>query len=156
MQRHREDNKMLTKLLPDQISAYWDIIRYAIEQSLPPVVGEGPDKMKKILMALLSGKAECWVSHTMEGENKRFEGVMVTRMQYDDISDTKNLLMYCAYGYEKITDESWAAGFATLAKYAKSKGCHRITTYTTIPYLIEMAKKFSADSTYTFITFPLT
>ncbi len=146
---------MLTKLLPDQISAFWDIIKYAIEESLPPIAGEGPDKMNRILMALLNSKAECWASYRVDGDQRTFEGIAITKLQYDDISNTKGLLIYCLYGYEKTVRESWTAAFLTLAKYAKSKDCTRITSYVSLPYLINLAKEFNADVDYTYIVFPI-
>lgn len=146
---------MLTRLLPDQIASFWDIIKYAIEESLPPVAGEGPDKMNRILTALLSNKAECWVSYIIEKDVRILEGVMITKIQYDDISDTKSLLMYCAYGYEKVSQASWTAGFKSLVKYASSKGCYRIVSYTDLPYLINMTKKLGGEAKYTFISLPL-
>ncbi len=146
---------MLTKLLPDQISAFWDIIKYAIEESLPPIAGEGPEKMNNILSALLSSKAECWASYIVGEDQRRFEGIVITKIQYDDISRTKNLLMYCVYGYEDVDKGSWTSGLKTLVKYASSKGCHRIVAYTDIPYMIELTKKLGGEARYTLCSFPL-
>jgi len=146
---------MLTKLLPEQVSKYWDIIRYAIEQSLPPVAGEGPDKMKKILMSLLSSKSQCWISSDINEESRILEAVLVTRILYDDVSDTKNLLIYCLYGYEHIKQSSYSSGVSTLVKYAESKGCDRIIAYTNFPRVIEMIEKLGGSTTYTFISIPL-
>jgi hypothetical protein len=147
---------MLTKLLPDQISDHWDIIKYAIAESLPPTAGEGPDKMNRILSSLLTGKAECWISSTITEENvRRFEAVSICKIQYDDISNTKNMLIYSLYGYEKIDRDSWTQAFITLGKYAKSRGCSRIVAYVNLPYLIELAKEFNANVDYTLVSFPI-
>ena len=146
---------MLTKLLPDQISKFWDVIKYAIEESLPPVVGEGPDKMNKILMSLLSDKAQCWASYTMDGERRKFEGIMITRVMYDDVSDTKNLLIYCFYGYDNIERASWLNGFRTLVKYASSRDCHRIVGYTDLPSVVKIAERFGGEARYAFVSVPL-
>jgi len=97
---------MLTKLLPDQISNFWDIIKYSVEESLPPIVGDHPDKMNRILSSLLCGKSECWASYNRQGDNTKFEGIVLTKMLYDDASDTRNLLIYCLYGYEEVNKES--------------------------------------------------
>jgi hypothetical protein len=146
---------MLTKLLPEQISDYWDIVKHAISESLPPTAGEGPGKMNRILSALLASKAECWISSTIEGDVRKFEGVVITKLQYDDISNTRNLLMYCLYGYEDVSKESWTKGLKTLVKYASSKECYRILAYTDIPYMIEMANKLGGEAKYTLSSFPL-
>ncbi len=146
---------MLTKLLPEQIAQFWDIIKYAIEESLPPIAGEGSDKMNRILTSLLSGKSECWISYTVDGKQRKLEGVGITKIQYDDVSDTKNLLVYCLYSWEGINRSSWTSGFKSLVKYASSKGCNRIIGYTEVPFIADMVKKLGGEARYTFISLPL-
>lgn len=144
---------MLTQLLPDQISKFWDVIKYAIEQSLPPTVGESPDKMNRILASLLSSKAQCWASYTKSENMNKFEGVVVTKILYDDVSNTKNLLMYCLYGYTQVDKSSWIHGIKVLTKYAESRGCARIIAYTDVPYMINMAKTLGGEANYTLCSF---
>ena len=144
---------MLTKLLPDQVSNFWDIIKYAIEESLPPIVGEHPDKMNHILSSILCGKTTCWASYRKEEEKTVFEGICLSKIIYDDASDTRNLLLYCVYGYEKTYDEAWQEAFLTVAKYAKSHNCNEVVAYTDVPYLIEKAKLFGGDTSYTYVSF---
>ena len=146
---------MLTRLLPEQISALWDIIKYAIEESLPPIVGESPDKMNKILAALLCDKAQCWASYEKVEGGNRFEGIVITKILYDNISDTKNLLIYCLYGYENVDKGSWLKGFKSLVKFAASRNCSKIIGYSNIPLILRLANKFGGSTDYTFITVPL-
>jgi len=144
---------MLTRLLPDQIANFWDIIKYAVEQSLPPIVGESPDKMDRILSACLSGKIQVWASYRREEEGTVFEGICLTKIIYDDASNTKNLLLYCIYGYESTLEEAWMHAFRAVSKYAKKHGCNDIVGYTNVDYLIEKAALFGGDAKYTFISF---
>ena len=146
---------MLTKLLPEQISKFWDVIKYAVEQSLPPIVGESPDKMNRILSSALSGKVEVWASYNKGDKVNKFDGIVLTKMLYDDASDTRNLLIYCLYGYEEVNDVSWFDGFESLVKYAKSRGCLQIIAYSDIPYMIDIAKRLGGEADYTFISFDL-
>jgi len=143
---------MLTRLLPDQIAKFWDIIKYGIEQSLPPVIGEHPDKMNRVLSSCLSGKIQCWASYT-RGEETIFEGVVLTQILYDDASYTKNLLIYCLYGYEDVNGQSWFNGIGTLAKFAKREKCSQIIAYTEVPYMIEKCKKLGGEARFTLCSF---
>lgn len=145
---------MLTRLLPDQISKFWPIIKYAIEESLPPIAHEHPDKMNRVLASALGGATDVWASYT-RGEENRFEGIVLTRLSYDETSNTKSLLIYCLYGYEEIDKGSWSQGLELLAKYAKLRGCSRIIAYTSEPYIIKLAKGLGANIDYTFISFDL-
>jgi hypothetical protein len=144
---------MLTKLLPDQISKFWDIIKYAIEESLPPTVGESPNKMNKILSSCLSGKIDVWASYNRKEDSAKFEGLVLTRILFDEASETKNLLIYCLYGYEMVDKKSWIDGYKTILKYANSRKCSQIVGYTNVPLIIEVVKKLGGESNYTFISF---
>lgn len=144
---------MLTRLLPDQISKFWDIIKYAIEESLPPIAHDHPDKMARILSSLISGKAQCWASYTRDEDGTKFEGIVVTRILYDDVSNTSNLLIYCLYGYGKVEKESWLKGLISIAKYANANNCSRIIAYTDISYIVKIVERLGGESKYTFISF---
>lgn len=144
---------MLTKLLPEQISKFWDIIKYAVEESLPPVVGESPNKMNNILMSCLNGTLEVWASYERSEEGTRFEGLMITSILYDKSSQTKNLLIYCIYGYNKVDKQSWYSGLTSLLKYAKSKNCNQIVAYTDVPMLVDLVKSLGGEARYTFVSF---
>lgn len=144
---------MLNRLLPDQISKFWDIIRYAVEQSLPPAIRDGSGKMNRILAAALSDKVDVWASYSKNDDSVKFNGIVLTKILYDDISDTKNLLIYCLFGYGALDSSSWLSGLRTLTKYARSKDCSCITAYTVLPNIIEISKRLGADTNYTFISF---
>jgi len=144
---------MINRLTPEQISKFWDVIKFAVEQSLPPTVGEHPDKMNRILAAALSGKIDVWASYTKNEKVNKFEGIILTKFLYDDVSGTRNLLIYCLYGYNKFESISWKIGLETFAKYAKSRGCSRIIAYTDIPHIVDIVNKLGGEAKYTFISF---
>lgn len=145
---------MFIKLLPDQVASFWDVIKHAIEESLPPIVGDGTDRMNNILSAALCDKLDVWISFTIEGNVKKINGVMTTRISTDDISGSKSLLMYSLYSYsDSNVDQSYyEEGLKLLAKYANGRGCSRIIAYTDLPYLIDVAKNLGSDTSYTFVT----
>ncbi len=143
---------MLTKLLPEQISKNWDVIRYAIQESLPPTVGQNPDRMTRILSAALSGKISIWASYTRE-DGGMFEGILVTKILYDESSDTRNLLLYCLYGYTNSHKDTWTVGLKAVLKYAKANNCQQIVGYTDVPYIVELVNSLGGNTDYTFLSF---
>jgi len=144
---------MLTKLIPEQISKFWDIIKYGVEESLPPIVGDHPDKMNRILASLLCNKTDCWISYRREeGKETIVEGIALTKIIFDDASNTRNLLLYCIYGYEEIDKNSWNDAFITLVKYAKGHKCNDIVAYSNIPEMIKRAIAVGGEAKYTFIS----
>lgn len=143
---------LVAKLLPEQISAFWDVIKYAIEQSLPPIVNDHPDKMNRILSAALRGTIEVWAEYVKEDEKAKFEAIMLTQMLYDEPSETRNMLIYCLYGYNPIDPGSWARTLAVIIKYAKEKRCNQLIAYSSIPHIINLARGLGANTDYTFIS----
>jgi hypothetical protein len=143
---------MLTKLLPEQVSKFWDVIKFGLEESLPPIVGGHPDRMNRILTALLTDKAICWASYKRE-KTVKFEGIAVTRILYDDVSNTRNLLIYAVYGYETVDRQTWLEGITALAKYASSKRCDAIIAYTDLPHIVEIVRDLGGDTATTFLSF---
>ena len=143
----------MNKLLPEQISKFWDIIKYAIEQSAPPIIGEVSNRLNNILVAALDGSIEVWASYEREGEGIKFDGIILTEILFDRPSKTKNLLIYCLYGYGQVSDDSWKRGILALLKYAKSKKCNQVIAYTDVPYMIDMTRYLGGEAKYTFCTF---
>lgn len=144
---------MLNRMTPEQVSKFWDIIRYGIEQSLPPIATNDEDKMAYLLSCALSGKVDVWASYVKEDEKIKFEGIVVTRLLYDDVSNTRNLLIYCLYGYTLVDKNSWFDGIEVLIKYARSLNCHQIIAYSKSPNVIKIASKLGANTDYTLISF---
>jgi len=146
---------MITRLLPEQISDHWNIIKHAVEQSLPPFVSDHPDKMNRVLSSLLSDKIACWAMYDRNEEGAIFDAIILTKITFDDISHTKNFLLYSVYTFRPVTPNHWAEGFLFMSKYALANGCSRMIAYTKVPYLIEMANKYDADASFTFVSFDI-
>ena len=143
---------MLTRLLPDQVSKHWNIIKYGVERSLPPIVSAHPDKMNRILSAALCGRIDVWVSRPKEDKSK-LEFIALTKILYDDVSDTKNLLIYCIYSYDGVSRASWDSGLMTVLKEASGRGCSQIVAYTNLPYVVDLTRRLGGEAIYTFLSF---
>lgn len=145
---------MLVRLLVDQIAKHWDILSYAIEQSLPPAVNSRVDRMNSILASVLAGDLHCWVS-VDKAQPETIGGVVTTTFTYDKHSDTKNLLVYTVYGFGDFAkDAQWRDGLAALQKWAVANGCHRVVGYTNVRSIADFVKKIGGTADYIFITIP--
>ena len=144
---------MLTKLLPDQISKFWPIIKHSINESLPPIVGSHVDRMNNILSGALSGKIDVWASYVRKDGLATFDGIMLTKPLFDDVSMTRNLLIYCLCSFRDIPKESWIGGIGSLLKYANKLGCASIIAYTELPGIVNIAQRLGGEAKYTYISF---
>lgn len=147
-------SSLIVQMLPEQVSKFWDVIKFAVEESVPPIVGEHPDKMNNILSYILCGFIDVWASYTEDGKgNREFTSIVLTQEIYDEPSGTKNLLIYSIYGYNQIDSDSWKNLFTTAIKLAKEKKCSKLLAYSNVDKVIEMAKFFGGETDYTLLTF---
>jgi hypothetical protein len=141
---------MLLQLLPEQVANYWDIVKFAVEESFPPTVKTRPD-MNKILESLLGGSMIAWVS--IDDNSKKILGIVTTTISEDICTGTKNLVIYSVYALaEKVGRKNWADGYEAIMKYAKSLGCTHVVGYTKVNAIKQVAKFFGADIDWTLIS----
>ena len=148
---------MLTKLLPDQISKFWDVIAYALDQSPPITVSNPEDWKNRILASAISGKISVWASYVKEDEKVKFEGIALTSISYDDLLMVNSLLIYYiySYDYEQIPLDTYKDGITVLSKYAKKHKCVNIHAYTTEDRVKEIVTRLGGDATVTLLTFDI-
>ena len=127
------------------MAQFWDIIKYGIERSLPPDANNSEKSMEYILAAALSGKVDIWASYSKKDNRIILNGIIVTKLAYDDISDTRNLLIYSIYGYTEIPKSAWKEAVVGIAAYAKRLDCINIVAYSDNPFIIQVSKTLNAE-----------
>lgn len=146
---------MLLKLLPEQVSDRWQALKDGIEASLPVVNDEDPEKMNNILAAILTGDVQCWVSYReLEDLKKQGVALVLTTTVDDRLTNTRSLLLYLVWAWEKTQASDWIEGFQALTKFAKLMKCNRLISYTDDEKVIKIAEKFNGEFR-TFISFPV-
>lgn len=128
---------MLTRLEPDQISRYWDTIREGVRGGLPPTAANDDDRMANVLAALLSGRAQAWVIM----QDKQVVGIVITMILVEEMTDTKNLIIYSFAGFSPILRKSWMKSMQELVDFAKAMGCKSVGAFTVHKGIVEMLKK---------------
>lgn len=141
-------------LMPEQISNRWDAIRYAIERAVPPTVITSPEVMNNLLMSLLDGAAQCWISCKNQ-EDQSVDAILVTTVTEDFLSGTRTLMLYSLFGINPLDDVAYLEGFETLKKYARINRCIKLTVYTNVSRVVEMASKFGWDVEWMFLSYTL-
>lgn len=145
---------MITKLLPENISTNWDLIKEAIAGALPPHVINTPEKLNRIMESTLSGELEVWVYYDNE-DGIKIKSIWTTSIVVDPESQTKNLLMYSIYNYDHTEDSNWLEGLKTMNAYAISKGCSNITGFTNNEYILKFVQSVGGQTDIRFIKIPV-
>lgn len=137
---------MIAKLLPDQITRNWDVIKFAMEQAIPEL-GERPETANILLEGFLVGRLSCWAVYKIVDGNYKIGGLFTTTIVSDDCLGTSNLLIYTGYALTKTSAEDWLELYKVLSKEAESLKCDKIVIYTDKPWLIKRATSLGAFST---------
>ena len=147
---------MVVKLIPDQIASLWDVIKYALEKA-PPLMIDTKDSrwVNKILEMAMSGQVDIWVSYRKDGDSIEFLGIAITSFEVGKFIRRKSLLIYYLYAYRDTKIDDWQEAFSVVTKYAKSRQCKRIITYSDVDEIISLAKAVGGNTDIRFITFDI-
>ena len=143
--------------MPEQTVHYWDKVKGLVDDAIPKIPGETENKMNNILANLLSGKFLGWFDYYVDKEgNKKTDGIIITTILKDDVTETKSLLIYCIAAFSKVPMKNWKDSLKGLGKYAKSRGCSRMISYS-IPKIVPIIKRAWSNSSgeYCLVSYPL-
>ena len=118
--------------------------------SLPPTVAYTEENFSDILAAMLNGTMTVWGLRIED----MWKAICVTTVSFDGVTRQKNLFMFSLYAVDGgIQDEVWLGAMLHLKRYAKKVGCTQITSTTTNPRLVDLAKKMNGNTNYTIVVF---
>lgn len=83
--------------------------------------------MVNILESILLGRLTVWA--IMDEDQENIYGVLTTKFEYDEISKTRNLLIYSYTAISKVHFKYWDDTLETLIKYGVSNRCESVLAY---------------------------
>lgn len=146
----------LLRATPEQISKYWELFKWAIENSFPPTDFPTPKKMVNVLKQLLSGRMQLWIAHRGKKWPPESLGIVTTMMIVDDATGGKTLRIQNMFGWQVVQMEEWEDGFNLLAKYAISEGCTGIGFFTANDSVRKLAQRMGFYTEYVYGMIDLT
>ena len=143
----------LLKLSPEQLMTHWQYVKECILLALPPFVNSTTDNILRIQEMLLVNTLECWACiNEISGQ---FYGIMTTQLTADEITQTRNLLIFSITLTEEHEDIIWDEGYTEMMKYAMANNCANIIAYSNQQLVIEKASKLGADVSWRMLNFPV-
>ena len=131
------------------IEQHWEEIRRVAEFSTPPEESFTDEGALVLLESLQQETAQAW----MLVEEGYVRGVALTQLRTEPAMGTNNLIILGILSMERISITLWREGLKTLKKFATAKGCAYITGFTTVPGVVEVAKRMGGDLDFTFVRF---
>lgn len=142
---------MLVKLLPENVTDNWDVVKESIRKSLPSFAIDTPDKITRILESIILGHLEVWVYYEFEDDKLHIKNITTTSIVTDPESQTKNLLIYTSYSFHHTELDDWSQGLTDLKEYAKSNDCAAITAFTRDAHILKFLASIGAETETRFI-----
>ena len=130
---------MIILLHPDKIIQFTPLIKEALRHLVPKDSQEEVGDM--LLVDLVSGKIQAWLQFEEDNGERKVLGIVLTTQIQDPCLPIKDLLICGAYSQFHTSNGIWKESAETLKRYARSRGCKRITAYTNVPRLIDLFKE---------------
>jgi hypothetical protein len=134
---------VIIKLTPEQISKSWDFIRYGIVSVPSPIADPSPAGIRSILSHLLMGTVQCWAMFEKDelSGGERITGFVLTTIAEDFISGGKFLNIYDLFFISAPGKDVFEQGLQSVVDFAKANGCNKVTAYSTVTGIIDVATK---------------
>jgi len=113
----------VVKLVPQQIPAFWDTIKYICKETDTASQKNFPVYCNKLLHDLLNEKAQCWVRLD---DNRVLLGMMVTEICHNKQTDETYLHVPALYSWKMVSTEMWLKDWEFFKEFAVKAGCKYI------------------------------
>lgn len=136
---------MIIQLQPEQISMWWDKIKYAACAAMET---DSAAYVQSLLSALLSGTHQCWIIFDDERE---LVAMGITCIIEVDLIAKKYLHVDAFYSYQTLNDELVREATDYVKSFAVANGCGQIRTLTGNPRaarLLEVAGFYTGKTEY--------
>lgn len=117
------------KLLPDQISLFWSLIKHGVVQAYRIPKEFQQDFTLKYLENLMLGLYQCWVGYveTEEGE-KKLHAILCTRIIDEKEYGVRTLAIIGVYGFRLIPQDMIESASAKIEEFARANNCNVMVT----------------------------
>ena len=134
-----------------EIYKYVSIFALALEKAAPPFIKITNVKKSNVLKAIRKGDLMGWAVY----EGGSLVAVAITKIVEDLCLETRELLIYCVYAWQKLSLEVWDEAFRQMAMFGLSQGCTTMTAYTCVDKVKQMAVRMNGNADMVYLNIPL-
>jgi len=138
-------NGTVYRILAPQIPMFWEAIKFACVKADEVDTEQRPAYFNELLHALLSDKAQCFVSLD---NNRRLIRIAITRIITDKITLVKELLIQCLYSIEGMDDETLQYEWKILQQFADKEKCKNVIFSSRNHRVWELGRNIGAKERY--------
>lgn len=142
-------DRLLTRVLPEQVSEAWDFVAPAIADSLPPVIRVSETAMVNVLSAVLEERATVWL-YKKEGE---LAALLLTTLYREPVMHAVHVIIYSIYSFIDLDQADWEYGVDLFQRYAEGIGAQGVIAFSDLPGVVQLAKRIGANTDFHLIQF---
>ena len=102
--------------------------------------------LNEILKGLITGKSQAWIiSGDDEGDKATVYAMGTTCFSIEEVTGTKNLLVYSLSSYKLIKDSLWIDAMAKIKMFAKENECFKVIAFTQVDRIVEVAASLGGN-----------
>ena len=121
---------MIIRLLPNQVSGLWSVIKTGIVDIGAKEFPGDWELSNNLFQRCLAGTVQVWLG-AEEGTPKAvFKGFWLTAVETDNLNGDRTLALLMIYFYKEPSLELLKEGVAAVREYARSNTCRNITLIT--------------------------
>lgn len=123
---------MIVRLIPEQITIFWDAIRHAAIQSNGVTEDQAYEYGKNLLLKLLSEKAQAWLIYDYVDDkkiDKQVHGIGITELTHNQGTGVQALLLSAIYVFRPTSEQDYKEAIDEVKKFGKNAGCTEMFTY---------------------------
>lgn len=126
---------MFIRITALQIPSFWDAIKFAAVNAERVAESDRQRYLNNLLVDLLNDKAQCFIRFS---DQKELLAVVITKIKGDELTGEASLLIQCLYSFKGVGPEEWANDLEIVKRFAKTKNCKSIVTYSGVPRVYEI------------------
>lgn len=147
-----ESGFFLRRIYAHEMGEHWPLVKQSLMLSIPSTVELSEHSLAEILSQIMNGALKVWA--LVEGDDVR--AIATTIVEVDNVSATKNLLIYSLYVFEGVVKmETWRELFRTFSVLAKQLECFRIIATTSNARVMQIVTSLGGSIESRIVDLPL-
>jgi len=142
---------MFTKYPQTEIKKYWEVLKAAMLENLPPTT-MGIDVDTDVIFAkLMSDEMQMWIFVNKESDTENSNGAkgfIITAYASELGFNFKTLLIYAVVATIHIDEFEWKEAYATLKSFARKNKCLKLVAFSANPRVTEVVNFLGGDSSH--------
>jgi len=133
---------MMIRITSAQVPSVWEVVKFAALEAASVPSEFVPVYCENLLMDLLSGKLQCYMS---KGEDSKIGFVALVEYTHNRMTLAKQLNISVVYAFSGQTMETWHKFYQDMVALGKKENCYSIVGESKNPRIMDIMKQLGVQ-----------